>query len=83
MCQNRRGISFRRHQHERLKAKRLRLCYWGRGSSQCVTEWTPKHLGIAVNTPKRCSCFMCRNERQSFGETLAERRNSIVYQDLV
>ncbi len=61
------SIQLKRHHRERLK--RYRRHYFGRKLSD-------KHLGIAVGTPKPCSCFVCGNPRRYFNEkTLAELRN--------
>jgi len=35
---------------------------------------TGKELVKAVNTPTPCSCWMCRNARKDYGETIQERR---------
>lgn len=75
-----RGIAFRRHHFSRLKAKRVREHYWGRGFFD-GHDWCPGSLGVAVDTPKPCSCWMCANSRGLEGETLAERRNDIALQD--
>lgn len=61
----------RRHHRERLKKKCKN--YWGLGNHREAP--TGRMLGILVNTPKRCSCFMCRNRRQDEGETVQERRH--------
>jgi len=63
------SIEEKRHHRERLKKKRRN--YWG-----CVVK-DERRLGILVNTPKPCSCFMCRNRRKDEGPTLQERRNEV------
>lgn len=68
-----RGISFRRHQYSRLKAKRINLHYWGRGYHY-TREWCKGSLGIAVNTPKVCSAPQCcGNPRKLEGQSRKER----------
>jgi hypothetical protein len=68
--------ALRRHHAARLKQKRKN--YWGLNlNDPWVKEtWTEydhkKRLGRLVNTPKPCSCWMCRNERQDYGPTLQE-----------
>ncbi len=58
----------RRHHRARLKKKRQ--YYRGR-------RLTDAALGIVVNTPTLCSCWMCGNPRKYFGEqTIQERRAS-------
>ena len=63
MKNTKRGIAFRRHQYNRLKAKRIKQRYWGRGY-EGFYDWCQSTLGIAVNTPKVCSCYMCGNPRK-------------------
>ena len=65
------GISERRYHRERLKKKRQN--YWG-FNSQHRGAATIRQLGILVNTPKPCSCWMCRNRRKDEGETIQERK---------
>lgn len=63
--------ALRRHHYARLKAKRVRVHYYGRSPE----EWTEVHLGIAADTPCMCSCHMCCNARSTEGVTLAEKRS--------
>lgn len=48
----------RRAEVERLKAKRC--TYWGHYKE----EMSEKHLGMVVNTPKPCGCWMCSKPRK-------------------
>ena len=65
-----RGISFRRHQYSRLKAKRINLHYWGKNTS----DWSNVLLGIMVNTPKISSSTQCRmNPRKIEGCSIKEK----------
>jgi len=52
--------AIRRHHYERLKRKRIRDNYWYHGTLS--ERW----LGIAINTPTPCSCWMCGNPRKYF-----------------
>lgn len=64
----------RRHHYQRLKRKRVTRNYWCRYHG----DWSKRQLGIAVNTPKPCSCESCGNPRRQHKEqTLAEKRSSI------
>ena len=63
--------AMRRHHRERIK--RARRHYWDNYSGLNQRE-----LGIAVDTPKQCSCFMCGHRRKHSGETMQERRASIL-----
>lgn len=53
--------SLRRH-HRARRLKRVRRYF-------CVKGCHEKHIRIAIDTPKRCSCAMCGNPRKHFHET--------------
>jgi hypothetical protein len=54
----------RRHQLERIKAKRKGY-QW--------RENDARQIGILASTPQRCSCLLgCGNERAFYGRTLKE-----------
>lgn len=60
--------SIRRHHQERLRKKR-QVYYDGYAKDD------KRELGILVDTPTVCSCWMCGNPRRYFGElTIQERR---------
>ena len=62
--------ALRRHHYRRLKRKRERFWY-----GTYSAPMGPRHLGMAVATPKVCSCWMCGNPRRYFREkTLQERK---------
>ena len=62
--------ALRRHHYRRLKRKRKRFWY---GAD--FAPMGPRHLGMAVTTPKVCSCWMCGNPRRYFREkTLQEKK---------
>lgn len=63
------GRAIRRHHRDRLKARRR--SYW---AEACKND--PRRLGIAIDTPKPCSCLMCRNARPYAGPTIQELRQS-------
>jgi hypothetical protein len=67
IMQKTKGVSLRRHHYNRLKSKRENLHYWGRGYNDS-SSWCKASLGIAVNTPKNCSCYMCGNPRKHWKE---------------
>lgn len=83
----------RRHDRARLKNKRR--THWGYGKqgwrSYCGTErdsqyeMSPGTLGMVVNTPTPCSCYMCGNPRRSpWAEcslTMQERKAEEAYAD--
>ena len=64
-------LSERRHQEERLK--KARRFYWG-----CDRDLAkePDQLGQAVDTPTRCSCWMCGNPRRYFKERSLQERSA-------
>lgn len=69
----------RRHHRERLM--KARQNYWGNRSlgkdnpSQTEGEWSPRTLGMVVNTRQMCSGCCCGNSRKWFGErTIQEQR---------
>ena len=60
-------IELKRHHRARLKHNR---------KYHFERVLSGKQLGMAVNTPRPCSCVMCGNPRRYFGKkTLAELRN--------
>ena len=61
----------RRHHYQRLKEKRIRDNYWGFGSWR--NGYDDSQVGYAANTPKPCSCYMCRNPRHNSWATRLER----------
>lgn len=64
--------AIRRHHRERLKRKRR--YFWGH--SRDLWE-EPRYLGMAVSTPKVCTCWMCGNPRRWHDElTMQERRSN-------
>ncbi len=50
--------ALRRAEVERLK--RARCKYWG----HYTEEMSERHLGIVVNTPKVCNCWMCSKPKK-------------------
>jgi hypothetical protein len=54
--------------HHAKRIKNNRKHYWG-GTGKGLRK-----LGILLNTPKPCSCMMCRNKRSYEGKTLQELR---------
>jgi hypothetical protein len=63
--------ALRRHHAERLKRKRAR--YW--------TAVTERQRAIAVNTPCRCSCWMCGNPRRHWGEKTVQEQRADAIED--
>ncbi len=63
--------AIRRHHYQRLKRKRIRNNYW-------LHNKTNRQLGICINTPKPCSCFMCGNPRKYFKEN---KRQEIIFEN--
>lgn len=55
--------AIRIHHRERLKNNRKN--YWG-------GDLTDRKIGILINTPKICSCWMCGNARNIYGKSLKE-----------
>jgi len=61
--------------HDRARLKKKRHTHWGYGKqgwrSYCGTErdsqyeMSPTTLGMVVNTPTPCSCYMCGNPRRA------------------
>lgn len=89
MCKNM-SRAMRRHHRERLK--KTRKNYWGYGNQgyrsyfeQGTPEMSPYQAGVVINTPKTCSCFMCRNQRHNTWQnkkeclTMQERKALINY----
>ncbi|MGC3986938.1 MAG: hypothetical protein QM777_20595 [Pseudorhodoferax sp.] len=58
--------SERRHHRERLK--KARATYWAGYASE--------RAGHAVDTPTRCSCWMCGNPRRHLGEKSLQERSA-------
>jgi hypothetical protein len=56
----------RRHHERRLKA--IRRHYNNAGSR------SPMHVGIVLQTPCSCSCWMCGNQRKRHGMNMQEYR---------
>lgn len=67
--------AIRRHHTARLKQRRR--YHWGRDLSD-----DSRRLGIAVRTPKPCSCFMCGNARRYAGDTCQEMRAALDEADI-
>ena len=62
-----RDKAFRRFQEAKKKK-------WAKYAGK---EWydkdpSPRQIGLLAHTPKACSCWMCGNQRKSFGETFQE-----------
>jgi hypothetical protein len=55
--------------HHQKRIKNNRREYWGEVNKD------ERRLGILLNTPKPCSCFMCRNRRKDEGLTLQELKS--------
>ena len=53
--------AIRRFHYQRLKKKRIKNNYWSHLKND-------RHLGICIDTPKLCSCWLCGNPRKYFGE---------------
>ncbi len=61
----------RRFQTARLKKKRQN--YWGFNQSwNNYTGATPRQLGMLVQYPKACACYMCSMDRKFHGPSVAE-----------
>jgi hypothetical protein len=65
-----RGLAFRRHQEKKHKERARKKSY-----EIFRNPPTPKQIGILAHTPKMCSCWMCGNQRQHFGDTITDIRN--------
>lgn len=66
--------SERRHHTWRMKQNRKN--YHTAGAH------TPAHIGKAARTPCLCSCWMCGNQRERFGQSIRERRNRALCSDV-
>lgn len=64
-----RDRAFRRFQEKKKKQ-------WAKkaGREWFSKEPSAKQIGQLAHTPKACSCWMCGNQRKSYGETLQEIR---------
>jgi len=63
-----RNRGYRRAQRARIKDKRIRGNYHG------FKGYLPGgEVGLLINTPKSCSCFMCCNRRKVEGNSLFEK----------
>ena len=81
--------------HDRARLKKKRHAHWGYGKqgwrSFCGTErdsqyaMSPATLGMVVNTPTPCSCYMCGNPRRApwvdHALTMQERKAEESYAD--
>lgn len=68
-----RSRAYRRAQRARLRARRIRECYWNIGLFD-KRGWSDGQLGVAINTPKARTCRYSKNRRLFDGETMQERR---------
>ena len=60
--------AIRRHHYQRLKKKRINNICW-------LHNLSYREVGIYINTPKVCSCWMCGNPRKHFNEkTFQEKK---------
>lgn len=59
--------ALRRHHRNRLKSKRINLNYWCKDKDDRL-------LGISINTPCPCSCFMCGNPRKYYNEVTRQEK---------
>lgn len=66
--------SIRRHHISRLK--KVRKQYWGRSKTFIMT---PKHLGMVVQYPQKCSCVMCGNERRVYNQRTIQEKKQIQF----
>ena len=68
------GLSIRRHHKNRIKNK-VKNYYGG------VHRNNPRYLGIATETQKPCSCYMCGNPRKHFNkDTIQEKIHNIDFE---
>lgn len=58
----------RRHQVARLKQKRKNYWGYGRAYGRETEVMNPAQLGKVVQYPHPCSCWMCRNNRELYGD---------------
>lgn len=65
--------ALRRHQSERIKAKR-KVYHTGPRPGQDSRDQA-RRLGMVAHTAKPCSCWMCGNARRHNGPTIQERRH--------
>ncbi len=71
--------SERRHQRQRVLAKRYRQdARWGHGAVNEV-QWRFLNARKRINTGRLCSCWMCRSARKSNGNSL----QSLTRQELI
>lgn len=63
-------MSIAENRHHAKRVKRNRKHY--------VSAWNgnagPRPIGMTAITPKRCGCWMCSNQRQSFGEPFSDTK---------
>lgn len=59
----------RRHHAARLK--KARSGYWGYAYNG-RGPMSERTVGLLLNTPKPCSCWMCNRPRKVFGKSLKE-----------
>lgn len=62
--------AIRRHHAKRLKNVRRHYQSGHAGS-------TPRLLGIYLNNPRNCSCWMCGNERKYFGRRTIKEKSDL------
>lgn len=61
-----RGLAYSRHSQQKAKDKaKKKLKSWR-------FKATPKTIGMHAKTPKRCSCWMCGNQRKNHGPKISE-----------
>ncbi len=64
------GIAQRRHDRDRMisRAKHM-MSAWGNSR-----EWIDRAACRWADNMKKCSCWMCRNPRKTYGPTMQELR---------
>jgi len=64
--------------HHRERLKKARRFHWGKDLRS-----DPKEAGVVVDTPTKCSCWMCGNPRRHTGErTIQEQRADVLFRRL-
>jgi hypothetical protein len=68
--------AFRRHQAHRHMWRRVKEHWAQDGDPHCFCRTNLKWRGRMKEQPKLCSCWACRNRRQTEGPTIQEQRGS-------
>lgn len=63
-------MSLSQNRHHAMRVKNNRKHYYTANNGFCDA----RSIGMTAITPKRCNCWMCSNQRKSFGEPFSDTK---------